>query len=123
MVNHLRKMPEKSPSPGGTGQDAEGSLYNSFPLPVLQRQEGALTKESATNTKWSVPRQPACLLLLEDTGHPLLLPEKNTPSFSPTGKALSVCQVILDAEVKVPRVTAMETPLLRRTVSVSRRSN
>lgn len=95
-------MPEKSPSPGGTGQDeAAGESYS---LPSLQKARGSTHQGVATNTQWSAPRQPAHLLLLEDTGHPSLLPEQKTPTFPCTGKALSVCQGTRDPEIKVAAI-------------------
>lgn len=101
-------MPEKSPSPGGTGQDVEA--YTLLSSPHLSRGKREHGKELATNAKWSAQRQPVCLLLLQDTGHPWLLPEQSSPVFSPTGKALGVCQMIChDAEIKLPMVTAIET--------------
>lgn len=95
-VNHLCKTPEKSPSPGGTGQE-EAAL----PLPSLQKARGGAHQGVATYTKWSALRQPVYRLLLEDIGQPLLLPEQNPPTSSPIGKVLSVCQETRDAKIEV----------------------
>lgn len=99
-------MPEKSPSPGGTGQDVEA--YTLLPPPPEAR--GSTVRSWPQTQNGSAQRQPVCLLLLQDTGHSWPLPEQSSPVFSPTGKALGVCQMIChDAEIKLPMVTAIET--------------